>query len=355
MRLLGRFLLFGLLIAVLASGAAAWVVRQRLQAPFKGYASEEQFVDLPRGTRPQAIGRALVSAGVIRDPVVFRVALWLSGSARRLKAGEYRFDQPMTPGAVIAKIASGDVFLRSITFPEGLAIRDLARGYEARGFGAAASFAEAAAAVDLVADLDPAARDLEGYLFPDTYALGRRDAARELVAMMVARFRTVAGPELLREARARGLSVRGLVTLASIVEKEASDSRERPVIAAVYLKRLRIGMPLQSDPTVIYALERAGRYRGNLTRENLTFDSPYNTYRHAGLPPGPIAAPGRSALEAAAKAPDTEFLYFVSRNDGTHEFARTLAEHNRNVQRFQVEYFKGGKVRESPQPQARSR
>ena len=325
MRLLGRFLLFGLLIAVLASGAAAWVVRQRLQAPFKGYASEEQFVDLPRGTRPQAIGRALVSAGVIRDPVVFRVALWLSGSARRLKAGEYRFDQPMTPGAVIAKIASGDVFLRSITFPEGLTIRDLARGYEARGFGAAASFAEAAAAGDLVADLDPAARDLEGYLFPDTYALGRRDAARELVAMMVARFRTVAGPELLREARARGLSVRRLVTLASIVEKEASDSRERPAIAAVYLKRLRIGMPLQSDPTVLY--DRDGTDRA-ITRADLARPTPHNTYVIPGLPPTPIANPGRAALEAAVHPADVPFLYFVARGDGSHEFTSDLAAHH---------------------------
>jgi UPF0755 protein len=268
------------------------------------------------------------------------VALWLSGSARQLKAGEYRFDRPMTPREAIDKIAKGDVYLRPITFPEGLTIREMAQTYQGRGFGPAASFGDAAGNASLVADLDAAAKDLEGYLFPETYALSRRASARDLASMMVAQFRAVAGPSLVDEARAKGLSVRQFVTLASIVEKEASSVDERPLVAAVYLKRLTMRMALQSDPTVIYALERAGRYRGNLTKENLAFDSPYNTYRHAGLPPGPIAAPGRSALEAVAKAPDTEFLYFVSRNDGTHVFARSLAEHNRNVQRYQVQFFK---------------
>jgi UPF0755 protein len=360
MRVFGRLFLLGLVIVAVASGAAVWVVRERLQTPFKGYAGEEQFVDLPRGTGPQAIGRTLVTAGIVRDPVVFRIALWLSGSARRLKAGEYRFDRPMTPRAVVEKIANGDVFLRSITFPEGLTLRELARVYEARGFGTATAFATEAADASLVADLDPGAHDLEGYLFPETYALARHDSAAELVGMMVSRFRAVAEPVLVGEARAHGLSVRQLVTLASIVEKEASDPGERLTIAAVYLKRLRIRMPLQSDPTVIYALERAGKYKGNLTKENLTFDSPYNTYRHAGLPPGPIAAPGRSALEAVASAPDTDYLFFVSRNDGTHVFARTLAEHNRNVQRFQVQYFKDKRnadqrSRRAPKPPAPSR
>jgi UPF0755 protein len=340
MSVIRRVLLPCVVAAVMASGAIVWVVRERVQEPYQGYTGDEQFVDLPRGTQAQAIGRALAEAGVVRDPLVFRVALWLSGSARQLKAGEYRFDRPMTPGEVIEKIAKGDTFLRPITFPEGLTIRELARTFEARGFGTAASFTAAAANAGPVADLDPTAGDLEGYLFPETYALGRHDTAAELVPMMVARFRAVAGPNLVREARARGLSVREFVTLASIVEKEAGDLEERPAVAAVYLKRLRIGMALQADPTVIYALERAGRYNGNLTKENLTFDSPYNTYRHTGLPPGPIAAPSRSALEAVATSPETEYLYFVSRNDGTHVFARTLQEHNRNVQQYQVQYFK---------------
>jgi UPF0755 protein len=147
-------------------------------------------------------------------------------------------------------------------------------------------------------------------------------------------------PELRAQATARGLSVRQLVTLASIVEKETGRPEERTLVAAVYANRLANGMGLQSDPTVIYALQRAGRYTGNLRRADLQFDSPYNTYRYSGLPPGPIAAPGKASLEAAARPADVDYLYFVSRNDGSHEFARTLAEHNRNVQKFQIQYFR---------------
>jgi len=146
-------------------------------------------------------------------------------------------------------------------------------------------------------------------------------------------------PDLKAAALARGLSIRQLVTLASIVEKETGRPEERPLVAAVYENRLRIGMGLQCDPTVIYALQLAGLYNGNLRRDDLHFDSPYNTYRYAGLPPGPIASPGKASLEAAAHPSDVDYIYFVSRNDGTHEFARTLADHNRNVQKFQVQYF----------------
>jgi UPF0755 protein len=167
----------------------------------------------------------------------------------------------------------------------------------------------------------------------------RTDAAR-LVRAMTERFLQVLTPELRQTAAARGLSVRQLVTLASIVEKETARAEERPLVAAVYSNRLKIGMGLQCDPTVIYALIRAGRYDGNLRRDDLMFDSPYNTYRYAGLPPGPIAAPGQGSLEAAARPADVNYIYFVSRNDGSHEFARTLDEHNRNVQRWQVQYFR---------------
>jgi UPF0755 protein len=157
---------------------------------------------------------------------------------------------------------------------------------------------------------------------------------------MVSRFEAALTNDLREQASARGLSVRQLVTLASIVEKEAARPEERPMVAAVYANRLRINMILQCDPTVIYALDRAGRYSGNLTRADLQFDSRYNTYRYAGLPPGPIAAPGQAALEAAARPADVDYLYFVSRNDGSHAFAATLDEHNRNVQQYQIQYFR---------------
>ena len=157
---------------------------------------------------------------------------------------------------------------------------------------------------------------------------------------MVAAFMKALTPELMDKAESRGLTVRQFVTLASIVEKETGNKEERPLVAAVYANRLKIGMPLQCDPTVIYALDRAGRYNGNLTRDNLQYDSPYNTYRYPGLPPGPIASPGRASLAAAADPAAVEYLYFVSRNDGTHAFASTLDEHNRNVQKFQKDFFR---------------
>ena len=191
-----------------------------------------------------------------------------------------------------------------------------------------------------MAEIDSGAADLEGYLFPDTYLLSRRTDAPALTRRMVERFERALTPDLVAAAQARGLSTRQLVTLASIVEKETARPDERPLVAAVYANRLRIGMALQCDPTVIYALTRAGIYTGDLRRNDLIFDSPYNTYRYAGLPPGPIAAPGKESLSAAAHPSDTDFLYFVSRNDGSHEFARTLDEHNRNVQKYQVEYFR---------------
>jgi UPF0755 protein len=158
---------------------------------------------------------------------------------------------------------------------------------------------------------------------------------------MVTAFMKALTPDLLEKADQRGLTLRQLVTLASIVEKETGNKDERPLVAAVYANRLKIGMPLQCDPTVIYALDRAGKYDGNLTRANLQYDSPYNTYRYPGLPPGPIASPGRASIEAAATPAQADYLYFVSKNDGTHAFANTLDEHNRNVQKYQVEYFRG--------------
>jgi UPF0755 protein len=320
----------------------------RFVRPYKGYDASEQFVELVQGDGSQTMARKLTEAGVIRDRWAFRVAVWRRGAGRRLKAGEYRFDRPMTVEDVVDKIARGDVYQRSITFPEGLSIAEMSRLFESHGFGPAADFVAAARDASLIRDLDRAAKDLEGYLFPETYLLARRAGPTELVQMMVRRFRQVLTDDMAASLRRQGRSLREAVTLASIVEKETASADERPTVAGVYRKRLEIGMPLQCDPTVIFALERLGRYHGNLTRENLQVDSPYNTYKYPGLPPGPIASPGRSSLEAAVSPREVDYLYFVSRNDGTHVFAATLDEHNRNVRKYQVEYF-----RQKRQAQAR--
>jgi UPF0755 protein len=318
-------------------GTLGWV---RITELYRGYPGTEQFVDIPPGTSTAEIGRRLAEAGVVPDQFTFRAAVWWTGAGSRLKAGEYRFDRALTPVGVIEKLERGDVFTRRITFPEGLTIAEMAALYETRGFGVAADFVSAANDVTAIRAIDPSATDLEGYLFPDTYAIARTASPAALVSMMVERFKAAYNEALAGRGPEGMPGVRETVTLASLVEKETGSVDERTTVAAVYRNRLRIGMAMQADPTVVYALAKVGRYDGNLRREDLAFNSPYNTYRYPGLPPGPIAAPGLAALRAALAPADVPFLYFVSRNDGTHVFARTLAEHNRNVQRFQVEFFR---------------
>lgn len=346
MKRLAIALLVLIAVSVLALAGSVFL---SLSQPYKGYQEAETFVVIPPGSHPDRMARLLAEAGVVPNRTSFRVAVWLRGAGRRLQAGEYRFDMPLTPGEVVDKLVRGDVYVQPITFREGLTIRQMAAIFEESGFGPAAAFISAGSNADAIRELDPKATDLEGYLFPDTYALSRKTTAEELAERMVARFEKAATPEIREQASARGMTLRELVTLASLVEKETAKGEERPLVAAVYRNRLRIGMGLQCDPTVIYALERAGRYTGNLTREDLQFDSPYNTYRYAGLPPGPIAAPGAASLEAAANPADVPYLYFVSRNDGSHAFASTLEEHNRNVQEYQVRFFREQRLRREKQ------
>ena len=327
MKKLGIFVLILLLVA---GAAAAWIYRG-VHQPFRGYSGSEQFVEIPSGLGMRAIGERLVAAGVVRNALTFRTALWFEGRATRLKAGEYRFTDPMTPRAVIEKLRRGDVFVIPITFPEGLNVFEMAKVFESKGLGDARSFVDAS-------------RSFEGYLFPNTYALSRHTDATKLVHLMREAFEHALTPDIRAAAQARGLTLRQLVTLASIVEKETGNPMERPLVASVYENRLRRGMALQCDPTVIYALELAGRYDGNIRRDDLSVDSPYNTYRYPGLPPGPIASPGRASLEAVAHPADSDYLYFVSRNDGSHVFAKTLAEHARNVQQYQVDYWRAGRA-----------
>jgi UPF0755 protein len=336
-----RVLALVLLLFVAAGGAAAWLYA-RVRQPYHGFTGSEQFVEIPPGAGSRTIGERLAQGGVVRDPLTFRVALWLAGEGRRLKAGEYRFDRPMTPAEVIDKIARGDVYVVHLTFPEGLTSFDMAKIFESHGLGPAAAFVAAVNDVTAIKDIDPDATTLEGYLFPDTYAVPRKTDASKLVRLMVAEFAKTWTADLRAAAAARQLTTHQAVTLASIVEKETAQASERQVVAAVYANRLRIGMPLQCDPTVIYALQRAGTYDGNIHKTDLSIDSPYNTYRYPGLPPGPIASPGKASLSAAVHPADADYLYFVSRNDGTHVFSRTLDEHNRNVQKFQIEYFRAG-------------
>lgn len=329
-----------LIVLIGLAAAAAWWGRAQLTTPYQGFELDEVFVDVPQGAGVSLIAERLADAGVVHDRWTFRVAARLSGTDRRLQAGEYRFAGPSTPYDVLSRLRSGDVFTRSVTFPEGLTLREMSLIVGKSGLATPEDFLRAAADPAPVRALDPDARSLEGYVFPDTYALPRRAGADGVIRAAVARFDRAFDADLRAEAAARGMSVREVVTLASLIEKETAAADERPIVSAVYHNRLKRRMPLQCDPTVIYALMRAGTWNGNLRRVDLQINSPYNTYRFPGLPPGPIAAPGRASIEAAIRPADVAYLYFVSRNDGTHAFATTLAEHNRNVAIWQVRYFK---------------
>jgi len=337
-RVLLRLLLLVVVLGLVAGGAGGYVLWTRMHAPFQGFQGE-QFVEIPQGAGSRAIARRLTDAGIVPDTWTFRAAVRWLGRGQTLQAGEYRFADAVSPLDVVERLARGDVYTVAITFPEGLSIDEMAGVFESRGLGTAQAFRDAARDVSAIAALDPAARDLEGYLFPETYPVSRHEDAAALVGAMVERFKGVYA-ELTAAGVTTDLTTRQVVTLASLVEKETARAEERPVVAAVYRNRLAIGMGMQADPTVIYALRKRGKYDGNIRRVDLAIDSPYNTYRYRGLPPGPIAAPGRAALAAALSPPASKYLYFVSRNDGSHVFAETLREHNANVQKFQVEYFR---------------
>lgn len=323
----GAHLLIALVVAL---AAAAVLVRQTLSAPDPG--AGPTVFSVERGASLSTIARELERAGLIRSAPAFRALARLRGLDARLRAGEYELSASRPAGEVLDILARGQVRLHEVVIPEGVTAAGVARRLEDAGLADASRFLEIALDPASASRLGVEGPTLEGYLFPDTYRVARGLPAREVTGILVDAFlRTWS--ELEDEAQRQGLSMREVATLASIIEKETAVPEERPLIAAVYRNRLEQGMLLQSDPTVIYGITR---FDGNLKRAHLEDDSnPYNTYRMPGLPPGPIANPGKGALRAALDPADTDYLFFVSRNDGTHIFSRTYPEHRRAVNRFQ--------------------
>jgi UPF0755 protein len=319
-RLLGVLMLLGL--------AGAGFVVYRLNQPYQGFQGET-FVDFPRGTGTSAMADALVQAGVVRSRWEFLLARF-AGQTRILQAGEYRFNRPASPMEVVRRIARGDVFYDLLVVPEGRNLFDIGAATEQLGLFPAAKFLEAARNPALIRDLDPQAPTLEGYLFPDTYKLSRHTTPDQLCRLMTGKFR-----EAWRSLHTTA-DVHRTVTLASLVEKEGKLADERPRIAGVFENRLRIGMKLDCDSTTIYAALLREHYRGAIYRSDLDSDHPYNTYRHAGLPPGPIANPGLASIRAALAPADSDSLYFVARADGSggHEFSSNIAAHEGAVERY---------------------
>ena len=282
--------------------------------------------------------RTLREKGVLRDEYAALAYLKIVHSGDFLKAGHYEFEGAARPVDVIRKLIDGRTILSSVTIREGLDRFQIAQIMTDAGFGTLEQWETATGDPSLIRDIASEAESLEGYLFPDTYLLAPGTTAEAIVGLMVENFRNQFGDELAYIEN--DLSVHETVTLASIVETEARLPQERALIAGVYLNRVEKGMLLQADPTVIYALKLRDEWDGNIRKVDLKLDSPYNTYMVRGLPPGPIVNPGLASLEAAARPSRTDYLYFVSRNDGSHVFARTLAEHNRNVHQHQRLYWR---------------
>jgi len=332
-----KFLAKILLLLLIGGGAVVAYVWYSVEKPYGSYSAEGIFVDVPHGSSSRSVAHLLEKNGVIRNAVAFEIYA-RQHPRRSLQAGEYHFDHPVSGKDVFWTLANGNVYQQPFTVREGETMFDIARELQDAKLMTADEFLGAARNPELIRDLAPQAKTLEGFLFPATYNLPRHPAATELTAQMAQKFREewsrIVPPGQDKTGAAHGRPLLSTITLASLVERETPKPDERPIVAGVFENRLRKGMLLQCDPTVIYALEQQGRYNGTLNGNDLREDSPYNTYMHSGLPPGPIGNPGEISLRAAIAPADTQFLYFVANTQGGHFFSATLEQHNQNVNRY---------------------
>ncbi|HOV86546.1 MAG TPA: endolytic transglycosylase MltG [Syntrophobacteraceae bacterium] len=309
-----------------------------------------RWVEVRPGMGAMGIARLLRENGVVADAVQFRVLCWIRKGDQKLKAGEYAFSTLLTPEQVLDHLVHGRVFLHRLTIPEGSTLRDTARIIGEKHLASPDEVLRLSADPDFVRSLGLDSPSLEGYLYPDTYLLPRSSTASSILKAMVQQFRTRFPEEWKDRVSQSGLSVREVVILASMVEKEAVVDAERPVIAAVFFNRLKLGMPLQSDPTAVYDLDG---FTGPITSAHLKRASPYNTYVNVGLPPGPICSPGSKSIKAVLYPEKVDHLYFVSNQDGTHHFSTTLGEHNEAVSRY-LRKLKESRKQDGPESRAKT-
>ena len=327
MAILGR--IFGILsLSVLLTGMGVYAY---YHLPYDDH-MRPVWVVVSEGSSLDQTAEMLEDMGVVRFPLLFASVARLLGRDRSVRAGEYRFHTSMSPREILQMLCRGTVVLHKVTVPEGFTVRQISVLLEKKGLAAREEIMAASRDTRIIAGFGIEGVSLEGYLFPETYHFAMGLSPGEILEAMVRRFHAVYGPEMRARQAETGLSLHEVVTLASIVEKETSRKEEKPLVASVVVNRLRKGMLLQCDPTVIYGLED---FDGNLTREHLRTPNPYNSYLNRGLPPGPICNPGLDSLKAALYPAETSYLYFVSRNDGTHVFSPTLVEHNRAVEKYQ--------------------
>ena len=325
-----NFILCGLAFIFIIA-IAAWYVHRFLVTP--GPVLQQPAVVLvPKGASLRTISQMLAEERLVTNDRLFSWWARWTGADRKIKAGEYEFTEALTPVELLQRLLTGQGLRVVVTIPEGLTFRQIVTLLAEKGFGSPESF--------FCLNTDPGflekwglpAQGIEGYLFPDTYYFSRFASAEELLSQMIARFYRIFKPEMYRQADAVNFSVHEVVTLASLIEKETGTAPERPLVSAVFHNRLKKGIPLQCDPTVIYGITD---FDGNLTHQHLRTLTPYNTYLVRGLPPGPIANPGLNSLLAAIQPAREDYLYFVAKGDGSHQFSSDLASHNRAVQQYQ--------------------
>ena len=324
-----RILLGALTLVVIACGIVAW----RVLTPTATTAGGTTIVDIPSQDGALGIARRLEEVGVVRSAPEFLALGVVRGSVRSLKAGEYEFPRGTTTLAALVQIENGRVRRHLVLHPEGATLAELARALETERLASPGDLARAASDPRLMTALGVEAPSLEGYLFPDSYNFVRGMTPEQILTRMVQRLNAKLGPDIKAQARGRGLSLHQLLTLASIIEREAVVRDEMPLVSAVFWNRLRLGMLLQADPTAQYA---AGKERRALTRADLQLDHPYNTYKYPGLPPGPIASPSLRAVEAALNPAPVKYVYFVAMDDQRHHFSMTVEEHNAAVSRYRL-------------------
>jgi UPF0755 protein len=301
--------------------------------PYKEYQGSV-IIQIKKGASISSVGKLLYKEKIIPSYTYFRIYYRLFFNRQSIKTGEYQFDRPLKMREVIEKLIMGRVLLYKATIKEGLIIKEIAEVLRKDLKIPPENFIKAANNVSLIQNLDSKADDLEGYLFPDTYFVRKNITAQDMVAFMVKKFKDNFSHTMRWRAEQLNLSFREVITLASLIEKETSSRAERFLISSVFHNRLRIGMPMGCDPTIIYALKRDNLYQGKLTWKNLKYNSPYNTRLHAGLPPGPICSPGYASIEAALYPENTKYLYFVAKDSKTHYFSKTLKEHNWAVRKY---------------------
>lgn len=334
-----RRLLFGtlagiLLLLAISIAAGIWF-RSEIQTPFYRAPASEVFITIRRGAGTREIANILATRGILHTRLPFMLYLRFTKFDRSIQAGEYRFNQAATPKQIALRLVRGDVYFHSITIPEGLTAHETINLLTEKGLGNRTALEHALQRTDWIRDLDPTAQNLEGYLFPETYRFDRNADSETVVRKLVEQFRNKFSEVLKASPLPAGWNLSRIVTLASLIEKEVKHAGEGPLVASVLVNRLNKRMPLGCDATIIYAMKLAGTYAGRLGKADLRMESPYNSYLHRNLPPGPICNPGVVSLRAALNPARTDYYYYVSRNDGTHQFSKDYRSHSLAVYKYQ--------------------